>query len=214
MARSTTESANFFRIASGSRRRSLTKAKHRMNMTMAKGSAEMIVMFFRLVSAAPGSSPPASSMMAATAPVSTPQNTITRLEGSMRPSVLSEPMTIEAESAPVTKKMPIKTMARRAMANVTPGVDPKCLIRSNRAPWKSTDGTPSTIVTIEPEAPPDSTALSWMLQAVPPKIENQMTVTRGGTRSTPVTNWRMVRPRLIRAMNMPTNGAQETHHAQ
>ena len=30
----------------------------------------------------------------------------------------------------------------------------------------------------------------------------------------PATNWRMVRPREIRARNSPTNEAQATHHAQ
>jgi hypothetical protein len=41
-----------------------------------------------------------------------------------------------------------------------------------------------------------------------------MRVTTLGTSRTPVTNWRMVRPRLIRAMKTPTNGVQEIHHAQ
>ena len=53
-----------------------------------------------------------------------------------------------------------------------------------------------------------------MLKAVPPKMPNQITLTMLGTSSTPVTNCRMVRPRLIRAMNMPTNGVQDTHQAQ
>ncbi len=35
-----------------------------------------------------------------------------------------------------------------------------------------------------------------------------------GTTSTPVTNWRMVRPREMRARNRPTNGAQAIHQAQ
>ena len=35
-----------------------------------------------------------------------------------------------------------------------------------------------------------------------------------GTSSTPTTNWRMVRPREMRAMNMPTKGDQEIHQAQ
>ena len=45
-------------------------------------------------------------------------------------------------------------------------------------------------------------------------MANQSRLTALGTRSTPETNWRMVRPRLMRAMNMPTNGVQEIHQAQ
>ena len=45
-------------------------------------------------------------------------------------------------------------------------------------------------------------------------MANQITLTTLGTSSTPVTNWRMVRPRLMRAMNMPTKGVQEIHQAQ
>ena len=35
-----------------------------------------------------------------------------------------------------------------------------------------------------------------------------------GISSTPSTNWRMVRPREILAVNTPTKGAQLTHQAQ
>ena len=35
-----------------------------------------------------------------------------------------------------------------------------------------------------------------------------------GTISTQVMNSRTVRPKLMRAMNMPTNGAHATHQAQ
>ena len=50
--------------------------------------------------------------------------------------------------------------------------------------------------------------------AAPPKMQNHTRLTRLGTSSTPVTNWRIVRPREMRAMNMPTNGVQESHQAQ
>ena len=50
--------------------------------------------------------------------------------------------------------------------------------------------------------------------AAPPKMQNHTRLTRLGTSSTPVTNWRMVRPREMRAMNMPTNGVHESHQAQ
>ena len=48
----------------------------------------------------------------------------------------------------------------------------------------------------------------------PPKMANQMSETTDGTSSTPETNWRIVRPREMRAMNMPTKGVQLTHQAQ
>ncbi|MNF16507.1 hypothetical protein D3C80_2195540 [compost metagenome] len=48
----------------------------------------------------------------------------------------------------------------------------------------------------------------------PPKTLNHTRLTRPGTSNTPLTNWRMLRPRLIRAMNMPTKGVQEIHQAQ
>ena len=50
--------------------------------------------------------------------------------------------------------------------------------------------------------------------ADPPKTMNHSTHTEAGTTSTTVTNWRMERPREILAMNMPTNGDQESHQAQ
>ena len=63
-------------------------------------------------------------------------------------------------------------------------------------------------------SPARSTPSCWTLIAAPPKTQNHTSDTRLGTSSTPVTNWRMVRPREIRAMNMPTNGVHEIHHAQ
>ena len=47
--------------------------------------------------------------------------------------------------------------------------------------------------------------------AAPPKIANQSIENSVGTRITPTQNSRMVRPRLIRAMKMPTNGPQAIH---
>ena len=47
-----------------------------------------------------------------------------------------------------------------------------------------------------------------------PNTENQRTDTSVGTMMTPRINSRMVRPREIRAMKMPTKGVQESHQAQ
>ena len=77
----------------------------------------------------------------------------------------------------------------------------------------STVGTPSTSVTMGVVVPA-AVAAAWRPMAEPPKIANQSSETALGTSSTPQTNCRMVRPRLIRAMNMPTKGVQLIHHAQ
>ncbi|MNT34087.1 hypothetical protein D3C72_1700440 [compost metagenome] len=50
--------------------------------------------------------------------------------------------------------------------------------------------------------------------AVSPNIVIHSRVKPAGTNSTPQTNWRMVRPRDTRAMNMPTNGDQDIHQPQ
>ncbi len=50
--------------------------------------------------------------------------------------------------------------------------------------------------------------------AVFPKTVIHRKVNSTGTSRTPVTNSRMVRPREIRAMNMPTKGDQEIHQPQ
>ena len=41
-----------------------------------------------------------------------------------------------------------------------------------------------------------------------------MNDTKLGTRMTKTTNWRIVRPREMRAMNIPTKGVHEIHQAQ
>ena len=47
-----------------------------------------------------------------------------------------------------------------------------------------------------------------------PTTANQKKPNPVGAATTPMMNSRMVRPREMRATNMPTNGAQETHQAQ
>ena len=57
-----------------------------------------------------------------------------------------------------------------------------------------------------------STSTAWM--ALSPKTVIQKKIKRDGARSTPTTNSLIVRPREIRAMNIPTKGAQAIHQAQ
>lgn len=56
--------------------------------------------------------------------------------------------------------------------------------------------------------------VSWRLSAAPPRIANQTKLTALGTSTTPRMNSPIVLPLEIRAMKVPTNGAQETHQAQ
>ena len=62
---------------------------------------------------------------------------------------------------------------------------------------------------------PKSTA-PWLTKSIAllPKIENHAKIKPSGINITPKTNSRKVRPREMRAINSPTNGAQATHQAQ
>src|SRR5690625_2378532 len=50
--------------------------------------------------------------------------------------------------------------------------------------------------------------------AEPPNTEKKISVTSVGANKTPAMNCLMVRPLETRAINIPTNGAHEIHHAQ
>ncbi|SLI26891.1 Uncharacterised protein [Mycobacteroides abscessus subsp. abscessus] len=63
-------------------------------------------------------------------------------------------------------------------------------------------------------APRSATPVVVSRIAVPPITQNHTTVTPLGTSSTPTRNSRIVRPREMRARKVPTNGAQDSHHAQ
>ena len=53
-----------------------------------------------------------------------------------------------------------------------------------------------------------------MLIDVPPTAANQRNPNPVGAAITPIMNSRIVRPREMRATNIPTNGPHEYHHAQ
>ena len=171
-----------------------------------------MVMFFSPFNAEDASPPvpPATSITAATAPVSTPQKITVRRDGSIVPRSDSVPMTIEAASAPETKKMPTRTITR-TVVTLASGYWSSSW---NSTPSKLTEATPPALDTRSSAVVAVVAATRWASMAAPPKIANHTRVTMLGTSSTPVTNWRMVRPRLIRAMNMPTNGVHEIHQAQ
>ena len=178
----------------GSWRRSFTSATASPIITSTKGRAATMVMVCKPVSA---SEPPASNITADTAPVATPQKMTVLRCGSMVPRSDSEPITMDAASAPETKNT--------ATSTITTTVD---TVASGYSPSRP-NSCPSTV-----PSPAGSAPSCWALIAAPPNTQNQTNETRLGTIRTPVTNCRMVRPREIRAMNMPTNGVQEIHHAQ
>jgi hypothetical protein len=109
-------------------------------------------------------------------------------------------MTTDAASAPETKKIPTSTITSTVEAAAT-------------GRWSSTAKSAESVSTA-PALSTRSPVLRWMSIAVPPKTANHTRLTSDGTMSTPVTNCRIVRPRLMRAMNMPTNGVHDTHQAQ
>lgn len=84
-----------------------------MPITTINGSATTVVNASSPLNAS-DSSPPSplaiNSMIAATAPVATPQNTTVNLDGSILPRSDKVPITMDAASAPETKKMPTRIM--------------------------------------------------------------------------------------------------------
>ncbi len=59
--------------------------------------------------------PPMASMIAATAPMTTPQNTTTLRLGWSAPRCESAPTTMDAESAPETKKIATSSITRTVL---------------------------------------------------------------------------------------------------
>jgi hypothetical protein len=146
------------------------------------------------------SSPPASSSTDADAPVRMPQKIVTGRAGLWTPRDDSMPMTSDAASAPLTKKSATSTITTSD-------------VRPDRANCSSVVKSPISgawATAVEMSAAP----LSWRSIAAPPRIANQTKLTPLGISSTPSTNSPTVRPREMRAMNVPTKGAQEIHHAQ
>jgi hypothetical protein len=129
-----------------------------------------------------------------------PQITTIHPWGFMLPLVESMPITTEAASAPLTKKKATRIIA---ISDIKPASGNWLRVAN------SAFSSPSFTA---PEMSP--TPLSSRFMAVPPSTANHTKLTTLGIRSTPTTNSRILRPREMRAMKVPTNGAQEIHHAQ
>ena len=110
-------------------------------------------------------------------------------------------ITREPESEEVTKKVTIKSVAS-SEANVVNG----------RRSRNTNNAVGMCVVTAETISPP--CALNSINRAELPNTLNQRKVKPAGIKSTPRMNSRMVLPREILAMNMPTNGDQDIHQAQ
>ena len=118
--------------------------------------------------------------------------------GSPREAI--ESTTYAPESAEVTKNTAINKIA----SHDTGPAHGRYSQKRNRSA--------STLPTVCASAPP---AMCVSTQMAPlPKAVIHKRLKAVGTSSTPTTNSRMVRPREMRAMNMPTNGDHEIHHAQ
>src|SRR5690606_15627528 len=120
--------------------------------------------------------------------------------GSPANSLDIELSTSTAESAEVTKKITSSRMLRPD-SSADSGRASYMVNRTFSGPLAS-----APAMSTPPKICPHS--------AVPPKTENHAKPSRLGTTTTPSTNSRTVRPYDTRAMNAPTNGDQEIHHAQ
>ena len=120
---------------------------------------------------------------------------------SSSPPEASVSITNAPESAEVTKKTPT---SRIASDEVKPAAG-----RYSRNLNSAVDRFSCTARAMPPAATPRSSEI-----AVLPNTVIHRKVKAVGTNSTPMTNSRIVRPREMRAMNMPTKGDQAIHHAQ
>src|SRR5690606_19870468 len=134
-------------------------------------------------------------------PSSTDQKTRCQVGESSAPPEVSMSTTSEPESDEVTKKVTTSTVATSEETDASGS--------SSRKRNSATDSSAAT-ASASPVMP--CTITMWM--AVSPNTVIHRNVKPSGTSSTPTMNWRMVRPREMRAMNMPTKGDQAIHQPQ
>ena len=177
-------------------RKARSIATHAATITSENGTA---VAIDAVCSAVNDPAPPTSSRTAAATPSSTAQYTRVAFGGSRSPPEHSTSMTKEPESEDVMKKKTITSNAT-TLVMVAHG-----MVLSS---WNS-----EVLVSTAPSTSMSPKSRSrWMPES--PKTVNHSDPITVGTSSTVVTNSRMVRPREIRAMNIPTNGAQLIHQPQ
>ena len=172
----------------------MNRLTHMPNRTMVKGKpveTDMVCKAVRL------SARPTSSNTAATSPSKVHQKTLCATGASVLPpavivSITSEPESDEVTKNTITKMMPNKDVrdANGSGLNISNSFNSKAALLTGAA----------------------ASAITYDI-AVPPKAPIHKILTIVGTMMTQKTNSRTVRPRETRAINMPTNGDQEIHHA-
>src|SRR5699024_1913882 len=148
-------------------------------------------------------SPPASSSTPPDSPMRTAQGTRVTRGGSVRPPGLRTSTTSEAETADEMKNRVLTTNAMDMRPDTT--TDPTGSSPKN---WNSVVSVLTT-----PSGPTRLPRSSWYHRPVLPKMVNHTRDTAVGASRIPRRNSRMVRPREIRAMNIPTNGAHARNQA-
>src|SRR5699024_1056398 len=152
----------------------------------------------RLCNPESASSPPESSMTIAMPSMHRPQNTTMLFFGAGLPRDVIMPMTTDAESAAVMKKIASTPIRMNGMMPLNGSV-------SNRLnSTASGEASPSN----------PSTPLIELMMDAPPKTVNARIRIRVGIPMVTSANSLSVRPREIRAMKVPTNGVQAIHQAQ
>src|SRR5699024_8348452 len=144
--------------------------------------------------------PPLTNSTLAVPAINAPQINLTISGGLRLPREVIDPSTKVAESADVMKNMKMNISDSELVT-----------IPSSNSNKMENNANSSFLFTIS-EIPPAQ--INSTSKAVVPKLVNQISASTDGAINTPVTNSRMVRPLEIRAINRPTNGAQEICQAQ
>src|SRR6056297_1877646 len=143
------------------------------------------------------STEPLNSVAAVSTATSVPHTSLYGSGGFSWPSLVIIESTKLPESAEVTRKMKIRNSATK------PSTCP-----SGKKSRKTKKARLTSCETSSAMPPPPN---SSMKTPAPPSTANQKSENNVGTMMTPAQNSRMVRPRLMRAMKIPTNGPQASH---
>src|SRR5690606_38646529 len=146
------------------------------------------------------SSPPLSNSTPATDTCTMPQVNRDQRFGLSTPLLVNIPNTKVAELAEVITNNTIST-----------NIKPPRMAVPGRYSSVANSAELISVTTASPRAAPSN---SSKYSAEPPKVENQTILNKTGMPITPNTNSRMVRPREIRAIKLPTNGAHDNPQAQ
>jgi hypothetical protein len=133
------------------------------------------------------------------AAIRTPRTTTTSFDGLIEPRDAMVAITTQAASAPLMKNSAISRMQRAE------------LITGSGSTSSAVNNDSSGVASAETMS---ALPLRCSSMPVPPTMANHRKPKPVGAATTPSTNSRIVRPREMRATNIPTKGAQEIHQAQ